>query len=846
MAAPAPDSSDRPAPALSLDTTSLPVTGMTCAACARTIERTLTRVPGVDKAGVNFATGRATVRFDPALVAVPALAAAVRDAGYDVLDTPPGADEDVLDQAQRDAERSEYLDVRRQLVLAAVFAVPLVVIGMSHARFRGANWVQLALAVPVLFLAGGRFYRGAWAALRHRTADMNTLVALGTGAAFLYSLAVTIAPGALAAPHAHAMAPAVYYEVAAAIIVLVLAGRVMEARARGRTSDAIRRLIGLQPRDARIVRDGIELTVPAREVLIGDVVIVRPGERLPVDGEWLDGRSTVDESMLTGESVPVEKGPGAPVFGGTVNGTGAFRFRATRVGRDTALQQIVRLMQQAQAERAPISRLADRVSGVFTPAVLVVAIATFVVWFDLLPVDSRLTVALVNFVAVLIIACPCAMGLATPTAILVATGRGAERGILVKGGDVLERAHAVTTVVFDKTGTLTRGVPQVTDIVPLTEIVTADDLLRLAASVERLSEHPLAAAIVRAAETRGLAMTEPASFHAEPGLGVRATLDGRALVVGSGALLEASGLMTSAVREHGEGLANRARTPVFVADERGQVVLGVLGLADTPRPEAREALGTLKRLGLRLVMLTGDTQATADAIAREVAPGGGIDAVRAGVLPGGKAAQIESLQRAGEVVAMVGDGINDAPALARADVGIALGSGTDIAIEASDITLMRPDLRGVAEAIALSRDTLQSHPAESVLGLHLQRARDPGRRRRAVPVHRMAAEPDACRGGDVVLQRLGARQQPQAAARTRALDWLRGRRCGGTAGSGGLGCFGSLPLLSRVPHGRIPGRRHHRWRAARGGRAPFFLRPGPAVTHPRAPVFAAEAYNPPT
>jgi Cu+-exporting ATPase len=697
------DAADEPG---ALATTSLPVTGMSCAACARTIERTLTRTPGVDKAGVNFATGRATIRFDPAVIGLPGLTDAVRDAGFDVVAVEPDASEDALDRAQRDVEDAESRLLRRHLAIALAFGAPLVVIGMSHASFPGSNWLQLALAVPVLFFAGARFYRGAWSAVRHRGADMNTLIALGTGAAFLYSLAVTVAPSIVAPPHAgHAMAPAVYFEVAATIIVLVLVGRLMEARARGRTSEAIRRLIGLQPREARIVRDGIELDVQVRDVIAGDVVIVRPGERVPVDGEWIEGRSTLDESMLTGESIPVEKVPGAPVFGGTVNGTGAFRFRATRVGRDTALQQIVRLMQQAQANRAPISRLADRVSGVFTPAVLIAAVVTFVVWFDVLPPGSRMTVALVNFVAVLIIACPCAMGLATPTAILVATGRGAERGILVKGGDVLERAQSVDTVVFDKTGTLTTGRPEVTDVVPL-GTTSADELLRVAASAERASEHPLAAAVVRAAEARRLPLAEPGSFAAQPGMGVRATVDGHAVVVGSLALLESAGLATAEAAAAGERLARLARTPMFVAVE-GVGVLGAIGLADTPRPEARTALAALKRLGLRLVMLTGDTQATAEAIAREVAPGGEIESVRAGVLPGHKADEVAALQARGATVAMVGDGINDAPALARADVGIALGSGTDVAIEAADITLMRADLRGVAEAIALSRDTLR-------------------------------------------------------------------------------------------------------------------------------------------
>jgi P-type Cu+ transporter len=705
-----------------LTSVSLPVAGMTCAACARVIERTLARLPGVDAAAVNYATGRASLRFDPSIIALPRIAEAVHDVGYEVIEVAPGetlGSEEAIDAAQRQVEAREYLALTRLFVLALACGAPLLVLGMSHAQFPGVNWVQLVLAVPVLFVAGGRFYRGAWAALRHRNADMNTLIALGTGAAFAYSLVVTVAPGLVAAPHAetHAvMAPAVYYEVAATIIILVLLGRLLESRARARTSEAIRRLIGLQPRDARIIRDGIELTVPIVEVISGDIVIVRPGERLPVDGEWLDGASTVDESMLTGESLPVEKEPGSAVFGGSVNGTGTFRFRATRIGRDTALQQIIRLMQQAQGRRAPIARLADVISGVFAPAVLVIAIATFVVWFNVLPPGSRGTAALVNFVAVLIIACPCAMGLATPTAILVGTGRGAERGVLVKGGDVLERAHAVDTIVLDKTGTITTGRPEVTDVVPVRspglELLTADELLLLAASAERRSEHPLAAAVVRSAESRRLTLLEPTAFQSRPGQGVEATLDGRRFIAGSARLLRAAQVPSGPAEPAAADLAARARTVMFVAElapvpaGTGRV-LGVLGLADTPRPEAAAAIAAMQRLGVEIVMLTGDTAETAEAIRREVAPHGEIARVRAGVLPGHKADEVRALQDQGRIVAMVGDGINDAPALAQADVGIAMGSGSDIAIEAADITLMRPDLHGVVEAIALSRETLR-------------------------------------------------------------------------------------------------------------------------------------------
>jgi P-type Cu+ transporter len=710
------------APSEALTSISLPVAGMTCAACARAIERTLTRLPGVDAAAVNYATGRASVRFDPSLVQLPGIADAVRDVGYQVIATGPGetlTSEADIDHAQHAVEDREYAALKRLFILAVACGAPLVGLGMSHAQFPGVNWVQLALAVPVLFVAGRRFYRGAWFALRHRHADMNTLIALGTGAAFAYSLAVTIAPRLAVLPHTGTTAigrPAVYYEVAATIVILVLLGRLLESRARARTSDAIRRLIRLQPREARIIRDGIELSVPVAGVLSGDIVIVRPGERLPVDGEWLDGASTVDESMLTGESLPVEKAPGAAVLGGSVNGTGMFRFRATRVGRDTALQQIIRLMQQAQSRRAPIARLADVIAGVFAPVVLVIGIATFIVWFNLLPPGTRATAALVNFVAVLIIACPCALGLATPTAILVGTGRGAERGILVKGGDVLERAHAVDTVVLDKTGTITTGRLEVTDVVPLPSaggaMLDRGELLRLAASAERRSEHPLAEAVVRAAEAWRLPLTEPTAFQSRPGHGVDATVEGRRLIVGSARLLEEARVPLAPADTLAAALAARARTVMFVAELRASttpagVVLGVLGLADTPRAGAREAIAGMRRLGLEIVMLTGDSTDTAEALRREVAPNGEISRLRAGVLPGHKADEVKALQEQGRVVAMVGDGINDAPALAQADVGIAMGSGSDIAIEAADITLMRADLHGVVEAIALSRDTLR-------------------------------------------------------------------------------------------------------------------------------------------
>jgi Cu+-exporting ATPase len=692
---------------------SLPVTGMTCAACAANIERALKKLPGIDAAGVNYATNRATVTFDPAVLNVPAIVEAIRDVGYDVLgsaDSGFGTRDsgfgDLEDQEEQARER-EYRGLRFRLSLATVLAVPVVVLGMAHVRFPGVNWVQLGLSAPVLFFCGWQFYRGAWKAVRHLTADMNTLIAVGTGAAFAYSVVATLAPAAVSTdPHAiagHAPAP-VYFETAVVIVVLVLLGKLLEARARGRTSEAIRRLIGLQPRTARIIRDGIELDVPTQDVLHGDIVKVRPGERLPVDGEVIDGTSAVDESMLTGESMPVEKSPGSNVYGATMNTTGAFRFRATRVGAETALQQIVRLVREAQGRRAPIARLADTISAWFTPIVIGVAIVTFIAWFAFGQAESRLSSAMVSAVAVLIIACPCAMGLATPTAILVGTGKGAEKGILIRGGDVLERAASVTTVVLDKTGTITTGMPEVTECVP-TATLDRGALLSLSASAEAGSEHPLAQAIARAAKAARVPFAPASRFEAMPGRGVRATVDGREVVVGSEALMGESGVDVAELAGERARLAALGRTVMFVA--RDGVVSGIIGLADVPRPEARAAIERLHAMGRQVVMLTGDNEATARAVAAAVAPHGEIARVVAGVLPGRKSDEVKALQAEGHTVAMVGDGINDAPALVQADIGIAMGSGTDVALEAADIALMRADLNGVADAIELSGRTLR-------------------------------------------------------------------------------------------------------------------------------------------
>jgi P-type Cu+ transporter len=686
----------------------LPVAGMTCAACARTIERTLQHVEGVRDASVNFATNRAHVVFDPSRAGLASLKAAVRDVGYDIVEAAPESAAPI-EAAEEKHQQRERARLQRKLAVAVALTVPVVVIGMAELRFPGATWLQLGLSIPVLAYSGAQFYRGALASVKHRTADMNTLIAVGTGAAFSYSVVATVAPELIGGAHAHGTP--VYYEVTTAIVTLVLLGRVLEARARGRTSDAIRRLIGLQPRTARVVRNGVEEDVFVETLVAGDVVVVRPGERIATDGIVVDGRSTVDESMLTGESMPVDKAPGSGVVGGSVNKTGTVTFRATRVGADTVLHQIVRLVQEAQSGRAPIARLADVVSAYFTPIVISIAIATFVVWFDVLPPGARLTTAIVNFVAVLIIACPCAMGLATPTAILVGTGRGAERGVLIKGGEVLERARQITTIVLDKTGTITVGVPEVTDVIAAdasdgSSGAGRDEILALAAAAERTSEHPLGEAIVRAAAGRSISIESARGFEAHPGLGVVAEVGGRRVTVGNETLMSELGVDVSRMQPVVQSLRASGRTVMFVASGPAgaarTALAGAIGLADRPRPEAAAVIARLESLGLEVAMLTGDDERTAASIAREV----GIARVIAGVLPDRKAQEIRRLQDQGEVVAMVGDGINDAPALAQADVGVAIGTGTDVAIEASDITLIRPDLNGLVDALSLSRKTL--------------------------------------------------------------------------------------------------------------------------------------------
>ena len=691
-------------PSMPLEIVSFPVEGMTCASCVNRITRYLQKVEGVEDATVNLATESATVRFDPAHVDVAGLAAAVEAAGYVARVDRIEADETNADEPTF-ADR-HLADIRRRLVVATVFTLPLL-LGLARmtvapglpALFTNP-WFQLLLATPVQFYAGAPFYRGAFNALRHRTADMNTLVAVGTSAAYGYSVAAIVFPTFFqAAGLGTTGEPPLYFDTASAIITLILLGRFLEARARSHTSDAIRKLIGLSPRTARVVRDGIESDIPIKEVVRGDLVLVRAGEKIPVDGLVRQGRSSVDESMITGESMPVGKHPGDEVIGATLNGSGSFTYEATRVGADTVLAQIVRLVQEAQGSRAPIQRLADSVTGVFVPVVLGLAGLTFVVWFLFGPAPA-FNLALVNTIAVLIIACPCALGLATPTSIMVGTGKGAENGILFRNAEALERLHKVRIVVLDKTGTLTEGKPRVTDVIPAADAPSGDELLVLVATAERGSEHPLGEAVVRyAREERKLELPEAVGFEAVAGQGVRAVVQGREVAVGR---LDFLGVAAAELAAAGERLAAEGKTPVYVAiDDQPAAVIGV---ADTLKAGSAAAVAELQGMGLAVVMLTGDDPTTAHAIATEA----GVDRVLADVRPDAKAAQIRALQAEGLSVAMVGDGVNDAPALASADVGIAIGTGTDIAIESAAVTLMSGDLRGLVTAVALSRATMRN------------------------------------------------------------------------------------------------------------------------------------------
>ena len=727
-------------------TVTLPVTGMTCAACQSRVQRQLSRAPGVHDASVNLLMGSATVTFDPSQQSADALVQVVLDTGYGA--TMPVAHEDVVEQlATRDARVGhDYARLRRRAIASGLAGAVAMLLSMPlmrvHDHTTGVvadpfmlwvmralspsleaafpwlyaipapviSWTLLVMTVAVMVLAGGQFYVSAWKALRHRAADMNTLVSVGTGAAFVYSVLATVTPTLFTR---NGVAPDVYYEAVIFIIALILTGRMFEARATRTTSDALRALATLRPSTARVMRptpEGgeTEVELPLRDVRASDLVVIRPGERLPVDGVVESGSTAVDESMITGEAMPVAKGAGDRVIGGTINATGAMRYRATTLGSSSVLAQIMMLMRDAQASRAPIQGLADRISAVFVPVVIVLSIVTFAIWFGVLfnggtAAGAAAVRAFASAVAVLIIACPCAMGLAVPTAVMVSTGRGAAEGVLIKGGAALQRAGDVTTVVLDKTGTVTEGRPTVTDVV-LDEAATldADMLLVLAASLEQASEHPVAGAIVRGARDRGLTLMEPTSFQSLTGRGASAMVGIRRVSVGNAALLQELSISVHTMEAQVAVLASKSRTPVYVVVDGA--LAGVIAVADPIRAASRDAIASMQRMGLTVVMLTGDNEATARAVAEHV----GITRVVAGVLPAGKVAAIVAEQRGGAVVAMVGDGVNDAPALAQADVGIAIGTGTDVAIEAADIALMRGELAGVVRAIELSRATMRT------------------------------------------------------------------------------------------------------------------------------------------
>jgi Cu+-exporting ATPase len=718
-----------------LERVQIPVTGMTCAACQSFVQRTLAEQAGVQDATVNLMLHNATVTFDPHLVSPSGLVEKIRSTGYGA--ELPISDESVLQTQERDDENQlrEYLSLRRKAWVSILAGLVAMIVSMPLMSMSGSGglqrmndpflrwsmrvldpamrsampwlfsvsgnsirWFLLILSAFIIGWAGRQFYVKAWSALLHKTADMNTLVALGTGAAFLYSAAITVAPGFFVA---HGIAPDVYYEAGLLIIGLVLAGNTLESRAKGRTALALRSLVQLQPKTARVLQDGTERDVPLESILRGDIVVVRPGERIPTDGEVVSGKSSVDESMLTGESLPVEKDAQDRLIGGTLNQRGSLQYRATTLGSESTLAQIVSLLREAQGSRAPIQHLADRISAIFVLTVLAIAIMTFAAWRLMAP-GAGIMQAFAAAVTVLVIACPCAMGLAVPTAVMVATGRGAAFGLLIKGGEALQRLEKVDTIVLDKTGTITAGRPEVTNVFLNSAANYSEaDVLRIAAALERASEHPLGEAVVRHAAQRGLSLSQPEKFESLTGHGVVGIVEGHATLIGNISLMQQYSIAVAPLSPASEEAASQGRTPLWIAID-GELA-AIIVVADTIKPTSAAAIHQLHREGLHIVMLTGDNELTARAIAHEV----GVDQVIAGVLPQGKVDAIRRLQGEHRVVAMVGDGVNDAPALAQADVGITMATGSDVAMEAGDVTLMRSDIAGVAAAIALSRATMR-------------------------------------------------------------------------------------------------------------------------------------------
>jgi Cu+-exporting ATPase len=693
-----------------IQTMTLPVEGMTCASCVARVEKALKSVEGVEGASVNLATEAVALSFDSSKTDLESLAKAVESSGYTLIVPRPEIKKSkeafsALEAIESHQEQS-YQHLKRDFIVSLVFALPILFLSMARMTSwfvanvplttDAVNRILLILATPVVFISGRRFYRPAWQLAKHFASDMNTLVAVGTAAAYIYSTVVVLFPQWL--PAAIDLS-AVYFDSAAVIIALVLMGKTLEARAKRRSSDAIKKLVELQPKTAHIIRSGAEREIPLEEVLVGDVITVRPGERIPTDGLLMKGASAVDESMITGESLPVEKRAGSRVVGGTINGTGSFEFRATAVGADTVVSHIMKLVEEAQGSKAPIQRLADSIASVFVPIVIAGAVITFMLWYFL--AGAGFASALVNFIAVLVIACPCALGLATPTAIMVGTGKGASFGILIRNAESLERAHKIQTILLDKTGTVTKGKPSVTEIIALNGY-NEQSLISVAASLESKSEHPYAAAITEAAKRYSFTPARVHSFQSKTGFGVTGIVEERSVAVGNELMMEELPVDTSFARGTVSDFSRQGKTPVFVAVDRK--LAGIIAVADAIRSESRSAVDEMKKMGLEVVLLTGDNAHAAQAIAEQV----GIERVFSGVLPDQKAAKVVELQRESKIAAMVGDGINDAPALAQADVGIAVASGTDVAMETADITLMKSDLNDVVRAIRLSRRTIRT------------------------------------------------------------------------------------------------------------------------------------------